>query len=48
MSRHFHREYSGIQRSADCIVFQITRNGGRSVEQKQSFHPRWPAAWMRN
>jgi len=32
------REYLGIQRSDDCIVFQITLNSGRSVELKQRFY----------
>ncbi len=32
------RTYLGIQRSDDCIVFQITLNSGRSVELKQRFY----------
>jgi 4-oxalocrotonate tautomerase len=34
----FNREYLGIQRSDDCIFFQITLNAGRSLEQKQRFY----------
>jgi 4-oxalocrotonate tautomerase len=34
----FDREYLGIQRSDDCIFFQITLNAGRSLEMKQRFY----------
>ena len=34
----FDREYLGIHRSDDCIVFQITLNSGRSTELKQRFY----------
>lgn len=34
----FDRTYLGIQRSDDCIFFQITLNAGRSVEVKQRFY----------
>ena len=34
----FDRQYAGIQRSQDCIFFQITLNSGRSVQLKQSFY----------
>ena len=34
----FDREYLGIQRSDDCIFFQITLNTGRSLELKQRFY----------
>jgi len=34
----FNREYLGIQRSDDCVFFQITLNSGRSVELKQRFY----------
>jgi len=34
----FDREYLGIHRSEDCIVFQITLNSGRSTELKQRFY----------
>lgn len=30
--------YLGIVRTADCIVIQLTLNGGRSVEQKRAFY----------
>ena len=30
--------YLGIQRSKDCIIIQITLNGGRSVEKKRAFY----------
>lgn len=33
----FDRNYLGIQRSENCIFIQITLNGGRTVEMKQSF-----------
>jgi 4-oxalocrotonate tautomerase len=34
----FDCDYLGIHRSDACIFFQITLNGGRSVELKQSFY----------
>jgi 4-oxalocrotonate tautomerase len=34
----FDREYLGIQRSDECVFFQITLNSGRSVELKQLFY----------
>jgi 4-oxalocrotonate tautomerase len=34
----FDRDYLGVHRTDDCIFFQITLNGGRSVELKQSFY----------
>lgn len=34
----FDREYLGIYRSDDCILFQITLNTGRSIEVKQHFY----------
>jgi 4-oxalocrotonate tautomerase len=34
----FDRDYLGIHRSEACIFIQITLNGGRSVELKQSFY----------
>ena len=34
----FDRDYLGVHRSDDCIFFQITLNGGRSVELKQRFY----------
>jgi phenylpyruvate tautomerase PptA (4-oxalocrotonate tautomerase family) len=34
----FDRDYLGIHRSDDCIMFQITLNSGRSVELKQRFY----------
>jgi len=34
----FDRQYLGIHRSDDCIVFQITLNSGRSIELKQRFY----------
>ena len=34
----FDRTYLGIQRSDDCIFFQITLNAGRSLEVKQRFY----------
>jgi len=34
----FDRTYLDIQRSDDCIFFQITLNAGRSVEVKQRFY----------
>ena len=30
--------YLGIQRSADCIIIQVTLNGGRTIEQKRNFY----------
>ncbi|MGJ7507480.1 tautomerase family protein [Variovorax sp. GT1P44] len=30
--------YLGIERSADCIIIQITLSEGRTVEQKQAFY----------
>ena len=30
--------YLGINRSADCVVIQITLNEGRTLEQKQAFY----------
>ena len=35
---NFDREYLGIQRSDDCVFLQITLNGGRTTEMKQSFY----------
>ena len=32
--------YLGIERSADCVLIQVTLNGGRTVEMKQSFYQR--------
>jgi 4-oxalocrotonate tautomerase len=34
----FDRDYLGIHRSDDCVVLQITLNGGRTVEMKQRFY----------
>lgn len=34
----FDRTYLGIDRSDDCVFFQITLNAGRSVELKQRFY----------
>jgi len=34
----FDRTYLGVQRSDDCVFFQITLNAGRSVEMKQRFY----------
>jgi 4-oxalocrotonate tautomerase len=34
----FDRDYLGIHRTDDCIVFQITLNAGRSIETKQKFY----------
>jgi 4-oxalocrotonate tautomerase len=34
----FDREFLGVSRSDDCIFVQITLNGGRTVEMKQSFY----------
>lgn len=34
----FDRTYFGVQRSDDCVFFQITLNAGRSVEMKQRFY----------
>jgi 4-oxalocrotonate tautomerase len=30
--------YLGIQRSADCVIVQVTLNEGRTVEMKQAFY----------
>ena len=30
--------YLGIQRTADCIVIQLTLNAGRGIEQKRGFY----------
>lgn len=35
---NFDRDYLGVHRTDDCIFIQITLNGGRSVELKQSFY----------
>ncbi|QNK74956.1 tautomerase family protein [Variovorax sp. PAMC28562] len=32
------KTYLGIQRTADCVLIQITLNEGRTVEQKQTFY----------
>ncbi|MBC7392366.1 4-oxalocrotonate tautomerase [Variovorax sp. GrIS 2.14] len=32
------KTYMGIQRTADCVLIQITLNEGRTVEQKQTFY----------
>lgn len=32
------KTYMGIQRTADCVLIQITLNEGRTVEQKQAFY----------
>ena len=32
--------YLGVERSADCVLIQVTLNGGRTVEMKQSFYKR--------
>jgi len=34
----YDRDYLGVNRTDDCIFFQITLNGGRSVELKQRFY----------
>jgi phenylpyruvate tautomerase PptA (4-oxalocrotonate tautomerase family) len=34
----FDREYLGIHRTDDCILIQITLNGGRTVEMKKEFY----------
>src|SRR5277367_495972 len=34
----FDREYLGIHRTDDCILIQITLNGGRTVEMKKKFY----------
>lgn len=34
----FDPTYLGIDRSADCIIIQITLNEGRTVEQKRAFY----------
>ncbi len=34
----FDRQYLGIERSDDCIFFQITLNSGRSLEVKRRFY----------
>jgi 4-oxalocrotonate tautomerase len=34
----FDPTYLGIERSADCIIIQITLNEGRTVEQKRAFY----------
>ena len=34
----FDREYLGIHRSDQCVLFQITLNAGRSLELKQKFY----------
>jgi 4-oxalocrotonate tautomerase len=31
-------DYLGIQRSADCVIVQVTLNEGRTVEMKQAFY----------
>jgi 4-oxalocrotonate tautomerase len=44
LSEHAHENltidpnYLGISRSADCVVIQVTRNEGRTVEQKRAFY----------
>ncbi len=30
--------YLGIERSADCVVIQLTLNAGRTIEQKRAFY----------
>ncbi|GLS42161.1 tautomerase family protein [Methylobacterium brachythecii] len=30
--------YLGIQRTPDCVVIQLTLNGGRTLEKKQAFY----------
>ena len=37
-SQIFDRNYLGINRSDECIFFQITLNSGRSTELKQRFY----------
>ena len=32
------KTYLGIQRTADCVLIQITLNEGRTVAQKQTFY----------
>ena len=32
--------YLGIERSADCVLIQVTLSGGRTVEMKQAFYKR--------
>jgi 4-oxalocrotonate tautomerase len=32
------KTYMGTQRTADCVLIQITLNEGRTVEQKQTFY----------
>lgn len=32
------KTYMGIQRTADCVLIQITLSEGRTVEQKQTFY----------
>ncbi len=32
------KTYMGIQRTADCVLIQITLNEGRTVAQKQTFY----------
>ena len=32
--------YLGIERSADCVLIQVTLSSGRTVEMKQSFYKR--------
>ncbi|MEK6397761.1 MAG: tautomerase family protein [Terriglobus sp.] len=34
----FDRTYLGVDRSDDCVFFQITLNAGRSVAMKQRFY----------
>jgi phenylpyruvate tautomerase PptA (4-oxalocrotonate tautomerase family) len=34
----FDPTYLGIQRSADCIIIQITLSSGRTVEKKRAFY----------
>ena len=30
--------YLGMQRSADCVIIQVTLNEGRTVDQKRAFY----------
>lgn len=35
---HIDPHYLGIERTADCVVIQLTLNEGRTVDQKKAFY----------
>ena len=35
---HIDPHYLGIERSADCVIIQITLNEGRTLDQKKAFY----------